>query len=62
MVYAREVQMQSHTVSNASKAVNFFSREGWGLSWSFKVCKEDVNEKVASEMAGKAVVCYRVQK
>lgn len=41
--------MQLHTVSNASKGADFISREGWGLSWSFKVCEEDVNEKVTSE-------------
>lgn len=54
--------MQLRTVSNARKGADFISRERWGLSWSFKVCEEDVNEMVTSEMAAKSGVSYRVQK
>lgn len=38
VVYAREVQMSSHTGSDASIGVNLISREGWILSW---VCDEE---------------------
>lgn len=55
--------MQSHAVSNARKGVNLISREGWGLSWGFKVCEEEeMAEKATSEMAGRSGVCCKFAK